>query len=239
VRSAIVAWLRRARTDSALVLRGSVMMRALSPRARVPEDVDLVVTDDATLDVIPDRVRALAGEELTVERTEVLWPDSPVPGIRVVLAHASGPLQVDLALREPMTLPPRAIEIPEVGEVLCVRPEDLYGWKLHGMVEFGHGQWRPKDLYDLDVLGELPMDREAVRVAIAAAFASRKEELSSLDDFLTRPAWGEGRSNRRRWRRFVDVVACDDFPVIRDRVRAAVRTFRENPESPEYAEYPE
>ena len=224
---AIEAWLRRVLAEDAFVLRGSVMLRALSGRAREPEDVDHIAIGDAmTLDAIAERIRALAGDAFEVGSIEVLWPDSIAPGIRAMLLHATGPFQVDVALREPMTLAPIRIAIPDVGAMPCAAPEDLFGWKLHGLIEFGLGQWRPKDLYDLDILAsDVALDPDAVRTAITAAFATRAAELTSLRDFLDRPDWGESRSNRRRWRRFSEVQPCDELPVIRERVRAVVRAL--------------
>lgn len=220
---AIIAWLRCAARDDQLVLRGSVMLRALSPRGRMPADVDHVALGLA-VDAVADRVRALVGEGLAVTSTEVIWPDSVTPGLRVMLAHATGPLQVDIATREPMSLPAAPIDIPGVGPIACARAEDLFGWKCHCLIEFGHGQWRAKDLYDLDVLaGELALDATALPAAVALAFGSRGVSPALLADFLERPAWGESRTGRRRWRELARELTIDDFAAVRERVRAAVR----------------
>jgi Nucleotidyl transferase AbiEii toxin, Type IV TA system len=220
---AIEAWLRLAARDDQLVLRGSVLMRALSPRGRMPADVDHVVLGELTLDAVADRVRALVADgELSVASTEVIWAESVTPAVRVMLDHASGPLQIDLVIRESMSLPPAPIAIAGIP-IACARPEDLFGWKCHGLVEYGHGQWRAKDIYDLDVLGaDVALDAAALRPAVALAFATRGSSPALLDDFLDRPAWGESRGGRRRWRDLARTVAVDEFAIVRERVRAVV-----------------
>lgn len=60
--------------------------------------------------------------------------------------------QIDLAVGDPMCVPPRRIAVAGVGDVLACAPETLFGWKLHGLCEFGPGRWRAKDLFDLDLL---------------------------------------------------------------------------------------
>jgi hypothetical protein len=161
-----------------------------------------------------------------VANVEVLWPESPAPGIRAVV----GELQVDIAIREPLEALPHRRELPEVGPVMCVAIEDLCAWKIHGLVEFGHGQWRPKDVYDLDVIAEIatriPWDRALVHRAVVRAFTSRAHQVPFLDDFLDRDIWGESASGRKRWRAFArDFPAAGDFQPLRDRVRAFVRSL--------------
>ena len=126
-----------------------------------------------------------------------------------------------------MCVPPRPIPIAGVGDVLACAPETLFGWKLHGLCEFGRGRWRAKDLFDLDLLWRAgALDVDACRAAVTLAFGSRALPLSALDDFRARPSWGLSRGGVRKWRSLSRThPAIDDFVVNRERVRAAVATL--------------
>jgi hypothetical protein len=212
-----------------LAVRGSVVLAALSERARRPDDVDhLLLGDGATLADAEARLRAIAGA-WPVAPVEVLWPDSPAPGIRAVVTVDGTPLQVDIAVGEPLEAPTVVHDVPGVGAVRCAALADLCAWKIHNLVELGRGQWRPKDVYDLDVIAALlapgaPSAPGAdVYPALLRAFASRADQLALLDDFLDRPGWGESTSGRKRWRAFARTwPAAGDFAPLRDRVRAFV-----------------
>jgi hypothetical protein len=215
----LVAWLRRA-VDVPWVLRGSIVTAVLCPGARAPNDVDYLAPGDAsTFDpaALERTVRALTD----VERSEVIWGETLTPGLRVFVAG----FQIDIAVGDPMCVPPRRLAIAGVGDVLACAPETLFGWKTHGLAEFGRGKWRAKDLYDLDLLWRhVALDRAATRAAIALAFSSRALPLSALDDFRTRPTWGQSFGGNRKWRalRKAHPQIADDQTVTRDRVRAAL-----------------
>jgi hypothetical protein len=227
----LLAWLRRAATPAGtgLALRGSAALRALTPRGRPPVDLDHVFTGAITLADLTDRARAIAAiadpEPLAITAVEPLWADSPAPGIRVHIDTDAGALQVDLATNERLSAPPGATAIPGAGTLAVVCPEDLYAWKIHGLVEFGRGQWRPKDLYDADLIAtELDLDPTLARAALDLAFTSRDNALAELDDFLTRPTWGTSKTGQRRWRRFAEAIPrIDSFDAIRTRVRTILR----------------
>jgi hypothetical protein len=123
-----------------------------------------------------------------------------------------------------MCVPPRPIAVADVGDVLACAPEMLFGWKLHGLCEFGPGKWRAKDLFDLDLLWRhARLDREATRAAVALAFGSRQLTLTALDDFRTRDSWGRSRGGVRKWRALTAAhPGVDDFHAVRARVRAAL-----------------
>ena len=115
-----------------------------------------------------------------------------------------------------------------VGEVLACAPETLFGWKLHGLAEFGRGKWRAKDLYDLDLLWRHgALDRDATRAAVELAFSSRALPLSALDDFRARPTWGQSFGGNRKWRalRKANPQITDDQTATRDRLRFAIDTI--------------
>jgi hypothetical protein len=237
----LVAWLRCAAAEPALsswVLRGSIVTAALCPGAREPGDVDyLAPGDGASFDAgaIEAAVRAAcarreANAGFEVERVEVIWPESPAPGLRAFIAgDVDGapvePFQIDIAVGDPMCVPPRVLAIAGVGDVLAVAPETLFGWKLHGLAELGRGKWRAKDLYDLDLLWRHDaLDPDATRAAIALAFSSRDLALAALDDFRTRATWGQSLGGNRKWRvlRKAHPQITDDQTTTRDRLRAAL-----------------
>ena len=164
--AALAAWLRRAATagDPAWIVRGSLVTAALCPGARSPADVDYLAPgrgadfDDAavaarlyTIAAAPD-----AQVPITIDRTEVIWAESDAPGLRAhAIAQVAGAevrFGVDVAVGDPMCVAPRAIAVADVGAVPACAPEMLFGWKVHGLCEFGRGRWRAKDLFDLDLL---------------------------------------------------------------------------------------
>ena len=235
--AALASWLRRAAGEpaaSAWVLRGSIVTAALCPGARPPADVDyLVPGDHATFD--PDALARIVHATvarpdpgpLAIVSTEVIFEETRSPGLRAHLAAGALPFQIDLAVGDPMCAPPRPLAIADVGDVRACAPETLFGWKLHGLCEYGPGKWRAKDLYDLDLLWRhAALDVATCRETIALAFSSRDLPLSALDDFRHRPTWGLSRGGVRKWRAFrTKVPAAEDFTVVRERVRAAVATL--------------
>lgn len=219
----LVAWLRRAASSpvvSSWVLRGGIVTAVLCPGARAPADVDYVAPGDATTfdaAAIEAAVRAITD----VAGAEVIWGETETPGVRLFLDG----FQLDVAVGDPMCVPPRPLAIAGVGEVLACAPETLFGWKTHGLAEFGRGKWRAKDLFDLDLLWRYaPLDHATTRAAIELAFSSRALPLAALDDFRTRPTWGQSFGGGRKWRalRKAHPQITDDQTVTRDRVRAAL-----------------
>jgi hypothetical protein len=203
------------------VLRGSIVTAALCPGARVPGDIDYLVPGDATSFDALAIERVVRSIDPRVERAEIIWGETQSPGLRVFLDG----FQVDLAVGDPMCVPPRPLPIAGVGDILACAPETLFGWKLHGLAELGRGRWRAKDLFDLDLLWRhARLDRAATRAAVALAFSSRVLPLSALDDFRTRPTWGQSTGGNRKWRalRKAHPQITDDQTATRDRVRAAV-----------------
>jgi nucleotidyltransferase AbiEii toxin of type IV toxin-antitoxin system len=235
--AALAGWLRRARhgPTSSWVLRGSIVTAVLCPGARPPADVDYIIPGDAAgfdAAALDRDVRATAaaddpGAPLTIASTEVIWAESPTPGLRAHVAAGESDderFQIDLSIGDPMCVPPRPIAVADVGQVLACAPEMLFGWKLHGLCEFGPGKWRAKDLFDLDLLWRhAGLDREATRAAVALAFGSRQLTLDALDDFRTRDSWGRSRGGVRKWRALTAAhPGVDDFHATRARVRAAL-----------------
>ncbi len=236
---ALHAWLRRAARHPAaadrLLLRGSLLLRAWCPgRARPAADVDYLVLGAFDADATAQLAHAIAAlpddsPPFVIERTELTWAETAFPGVRAHVRvggaeqHADG-FHVDFAYGDPLSLPPRPVRIDGVGEVLACAAETLFAWKLHGLVEFGAGRWRAKDLYDLDLMWHsLALDRAALGPAVDLAFASRSLPLAALGDFRTRATWGTSRGGVRKWRALAQrVPQLDDFVATRARVRAAV-----------------
>lgn len=239
-RSALLAgWLRRAAREPATatwVLRGSVVTAALCRDARPPADVDYLVAptaDDFEPEAIATTVRAIAARDdadtrLAVIATEVIFAGTSSPGVRAHLTGTSGHgddrFQLDLAVGDPMAVPPLPIAVAGVGDVVACAAETLFGWKVHGLVEHGRGVWRAKDLYDADLLWrQATLDHDHARAALGLAFSSRGLALTALDDLRTRPTWGTSRTGARRWRKLArDHAAVDDFVATRDRLCAAL-----------------
>jgi Nucleotidyl transferase AbiEii toxin, Type IV TA system len=233
-------WLRRAIQHPAapkLVLRGSILTRALcGDHSREPQDVDYLLleqpfnaqtTEKLALEIsrIPDH-----STDLMLESCNTIWADTPYPGLRVNLIGRVGnfelqSMQVDFACDDPLSMPPRMLELEGVGQVLTCAPETLFAWKLHGLVEFGRGRWKPKDLFDLDLLlSNLEFDKAELLTAIELAFTSRDMHINELGDFRTRDSWGcSSRSGRTKWRSFQLKYGQNiNFLETRDRVRHAV-----------------
>jgi len=199
------------------VVRGSLVTAEWCPGARPAADVDLVGTGPWDPDAARVAIREVLRErddvtsfDAEIASFEVIWADTPFPGLRTKIRGSlaadgatTRELQIDLGYGDPLAVPPVATTIGGDGPVLAVRPETMFGWKAHGLFEFGRGQWRAKDLYDLWLLAErVPMDGSAVVRSVEVAFASRGLPLSAADRFLFDDRWGGSRGSRRRWESF-------------------------------------
>jgi hypothetical protein len=235
-------WLRRAGQHPATsdwVLRGSLVTRALCGQGRVPADVDYLVSGEYQ----PDTLAALIAEvaqlpdhstRLTLTRTEAIWAETPFPGLRAFLVgqdhEHEQTFQVDFSFGDPMVQAPVALLMPEVGSVQACPAETLWAWKLHGLVEFGPGKWRGKDLYDLYLLQtHVKLDHNALPEVATLAFSSRETPLGDLDELLTRESWGCSVSNGRKWRTFQRRAGVDaEFLEVRNAVRMLVNDVMNN-----------
>jgi hypothetical protein len=223
------AWLRRVERSpyaDRLVLRGSLVTRRFFP-SRKCEDVDHLLLDGTAdeLQRAADAVIAVPDEEpLEIVAREKLWPEMELPGHRVVFANG---LQVDIGFGDPITAPPERVAV-EGANVLCVRPESMIAWKMHGLVELGErGRWRPKDLHDLFLYASLAVDEAEVKKALPVAFSSRGHSPSLLAALMNEPTWGTSRGSRNRWKRFRrdEVPTAPDLPDVIAKVRARFRSI--------------
>lgn len=200
----VAPWLRRvakSRYADRLVLRGSLLTSQWVPE-RPAADVDHVLDPSggpAEARRIVDEVLALPDPEPLPEPThEVIWANTPSPGHRTKI----GDLQIDVGGGDPLAVPAERRTIFG-SPVLAVRPETMVGWKVHGLVELGHGQWKGKDLYDIYLIDRAcALDETALVASIALAFSSRNDALSLLDRFLYTEEWGRSRGSRRKWEAF-------------------------------------
>jgi hypothetical protein len=201
----VQAWLRRvakSRHADRLLFRGSLLTQQWVPE-RPAADVDHVLDPEGT----PAEARAIVEEILAIADAEplpsatheVIWANTPWPGHRTKLGDA---LQIDVGSGDPLAVPAQRISIDGIS-LLAVRPETMFGWKVHGLVELGHGQWKGKDLYDLYLLDRhCTLDHDALVASIALAFSSRNYQLSLLDRLLYTEQWGRTRGSRRKWEAF-------------------------------------
>ena len=213
----ITGWLRRVAAGverERLVVRGSLLLQGWgSPRA--PADVDHLLLgeyDEAAARAVVDAVLARpVDDEVTFDHAqathEAIWAETPFPGLRsqVIGRHrgVEALLQIDLGHGDPLAAPPIPMTIAGASPLLGVRAETMLAWKAHGLVEFGRGQWRAKDLYDLCFLAEhVPLDASLAAAALRLAFDSRATALSAADRFLFGADWGGSRGSRRRWETF-------------------------------------
>lgn len=203
------AWLRRvakSRHADRMILRGSLLTQQWIPE-RPAADVDHVLVPDGN----PTEARAIADEILAIPDEEplppaaheVIWANTPWPGHRTKLGTDDDALQIDIGSGDPLAIPPARVEIFGVS-LLAVRPETMFGWKVHGLVELGFGQWKCKDLHDVYLLDKhCTLDEAALVASIKLAFGSRDYALSLLDRFLYTEQWGRSRGSRRKWDAFV------------------------------------
>ncbi len=232
------AWLRRATRHSMrprLLLSGSTLIAALCQHARIPNDIDYVVTGDFDAALMARTAHEIvslpdARGALKVAQIEEIYEYTEAfPGLR---AHIVGslsmggtqPFLVDFAFGDPLSVPPRTIHIAHVGPVLAIAPESLFAWKVHAFVQFGPDRWRPKDVYDLYVLWtEGQLNTRVLPEAIDLAFSSRGATLDELDDFRMADDWGLAAYGPKHWAAFAAAYSVTiSFQAIRTQLRTAL-----------------
>lgn len=176
--------------EAELVLRGSMITRLwAAPFPRVAQDLDFLGTFPHSVEGTAGRfLPTLAAEHPDGVRFDVprstakdIWEGSEFPGVRLTLfADVFGEQHVttvDVGFGDPLVPPPAVAEYPLLGggeaRVWAVHPATLIGWKLHGLAEWGHARWRPKDLLDLWLLlGGRPHPPTPFRSALASSAAA-------------------------------------------------------------------
>jgi hypothetical protein len=222
----ILARVARSPDRERLVLRGGVLTAALCPSRTPPDDVDFVWTgawDFARVEAVVHGLAAAGPTPMRVLEAHGIWTETPFPGLRAIVEEGDEAAQIDVGWGDPIDPPPVLRDV--MGEAVhAVRPETMIAWKLHGLFEFGHGKWRPKDLYDLALLAGVPVDGVALHRATRLAFSSRGTPLESADRFLRDPSWGTSRGSRRKWVAWAKKRGLDPLPDL-DATRARVRSL--------------
>ncbi len=217
-----------------LVLRGGLAMRpAEGPLHRTVEDVDFLGLPPLDVEAGPGALVEIVGAQIDdgirydgVE-TETIWEESETPGVRArALAHIDGqevPVQIDLSFGDPRVVPDRAIKLEgQTTPIQAAAVETIYAWKVHGLFERGHGQWRPKDLFDLWILSQREdLDESKLPEALRATFDSHGDSFAIMDRFLGGP-WGTSSGSREKWRKYVE--SRDDVPKDMQEVVTEIRT---------------
>ncbi len=177
------------------ILRGSQLTQAWVP-GRVANDLDFLLDGEWKVEAALEAVKETAGGHGLVE---VIWEDTPWPGVRLSLPG----LQVDFGWAEKLAAAPVPFTLHGTTWP-AVTPEVMFGWKTHSLVEHGErGRWHAKTLADLVLLERhVKLDRAVAARAIALAFESHDQRVSALDGFLDDPTWGTSRGSRNRWKSY-------------------------------------
>ena len=228
----------------ACVLRGGLMVRRWSgPVLRPVDDLDFLWTESyAPEPVATGLLGALAADlgdglafDVEAARREIIWAETAHPGLRLHVpvrgADSTTGLQIDVGSDDPLDPPAVECELPSaLGplRVRTVRPETMLAWKVHGLFERGRGRWRPKDLWDVDVLSRhAPREEAAFERALKLAFESRGMSLSEAMR-LVEGAFGTSRQSRRKWERFREErgeTQVPDLPEALCRVATFLRPY--------------
>ena len=227
----------------AFALRGGMLVRHWFPEARRPvRDVDLVCSLPFDARGMRERVGVILsdrriddGIEYDPERFRfnVLWPESPHPGLRLfAVGRVDGWCQdVTVDFTHRLDVWPRAERTSFVAargeaKLWTCPPEMLIGRKLQVTVELGRRHWRPKDLYDLwMMLRRRTPSRDVLGEAIERSFVGHLGA-ERLDDVLGRSSWWAEDRARMRWGHFVRCVrqAPADLEMVVEEVRSHLAT---------------
>jgi hypothetical protein len=181
-----------------VTLRGSLVTQRWVP-SRSAHDVDFCLDGAWTVEALEGAVSAVLEGPFTV-----LFPESRLPGGRVVVGEGPDQLQVDFGQDDPLAISTERAVVHGV-ELPIVRPEQMLAWKIHGLVEFGpRGRWSPKTLADVVLIHRhVPaLDHAALQTSLEVAFSSRGLTFHALDEFLDDPTWGRSRGSRNKWRSY-------------------------------------
>ncbi len=193
-------------------------------------------------DGVHARERELGLRWETSWERESIWSKSPTPGVRYTFyGHHHGQremLQVDISSGDPMCQP-AAVETffsPALKACLSLKVisvETALAWKIHGLFEFLHGNWRPKDLWDIYLLLQhLPYASHTLLRAVMLAFESREDPVQMLERLLYGDFAQSARS-LKGWTHFqntqiargISSAFVPDLPEVLSVVRAHLRAL--------------
>jgi Nucleotidyl transferase AbiEii toxin, Type IV TA system len=208
----VVRRVARGPTASRWVLRGSLVTRRFAGLLRPVFDVDFLDTGPFDAEATTASLGAVlardAGDGIafSVLGAEVIWAETAFPGVRAQVEARAGaealPIQVDVGFGDPLVPDPELVDDGTGHGVLSCRAETLFGWKVHGLYDRGPGQWRPKDLFDVWLLGRhAPLDPEALPRAVRSAFESRGTPLAVTAPLLA-GRFATSPWSRRKWASF-------------------------------------
>ena len=198
------------------VLRGSMLTRSWVP-ARVAQDLDFTSSTALSVEETARHFLPLLRDDAADDglrfdnaafRVIGIWQETAFPGVRLFLRVGLGApnlsLSIDVGFRDPLVPPAEIVDYPSlIGPTFrtwCCRPETMLGWKLHGLAEMGERRWRPKDLYDLLLLGErFAPDADVLAAAIASAFTSRKYRVEDAAAVFSPASWWATKRSQVRW----------------------------------------
>ncbi|MEN0066573.1 MAG: nucleotidyl transferase AbiEii/AbiGii toxin family protein [Myxococcota bacterium] len=208
------AFLRRIARDpeaEAFALRGGMLVRHWFPEmGRIARDVDVVCAWPFDPPAVRRKLAGLLARDVGdgVQfaprfRTDIIWPDTPHPGIRLIAPGRLGgewdELHADLTFRLPVWPEASVKELRVEGGsprlALCP-PEMLIARKITVTANRGPRAWRPKDLVDLWWMLEhgSPSTRtvgEAVeRTLSLAAWRDGPARLAFWQDPMAASSWG-------------------------------------------------
>lgn len=226
IRQYLLETILRRQVDSPLsdffILRGGMLMRMwASPKVRPADDLDFLALFPYDLEETINKVKAFLSSQTTFDdgtvfyidsvKGEGTWTETPSPGARITMSGLfegeEFSSKIDVGFGDPLTLPALKIEYPTFISgnlnVLACQLETAFGWKLHGLVEFGEKRWRAKDLYDLFLLIEQinPQSQDLLE-AIKMAFSSKNTDLSTVVKMFESPTWFTKEKSLLRWEQF-------------------------------------
>ncbi|HUQ34389.1 MAG TPA: nucleotidyl transferase AbiEii/AbiGii toxin family protein [Pyrinomonadaceae bacterium] len=220
----------------AFVLRGGMLTRIwVGPERRAAEDLDFLCLYPFDVAETVTRLRRILRSEAAVNDSiqfdeesitgEATWQETDFPGVRIngraLLGQDEYSYRVDCGFNDPLSPPAVWFDYPSLlggqasARVLSCRVETAIGWKLHGLVDYGARRWRPKDLYDLFLLGEYtPLSPDDLAAAIRTAFVSRETPLEAALLMFDSIVWWKSDRSLKKWRDFSEranpsIVAVD------------------------------
>jgi hypothetical protein len=227
--------LSQCETERQFVLKGAQVFSVWQASPHRPtRDLDLLCFGDSSLAGVKaffeellakpaDPDDGLVWGEINVSR---IREDQHYEGVRVavkvVLAKALIPLQIDIGFGDAITPAPVELEWRELldfpaARLLTYPPETVIAEKLNAAQELGLGNSRMKDFYDLDWLcRHLEFNHQTLHDAIWATFANRGTEWPKEPMLALTQAFAEDKGKLTQWSAFLrkNQLSADPLPVI-------------------------
>lgn len=224
-----------------LILKGATVFALWLQSHRTTRDLDFLGLGDFGLEeaaaVIREIVEVAMDDGLRFDAStvcaEAIREESEYRGVRV---HVSARLdtarirvQIDIAIGDVVTPPPKVAELPAIlphlppPKVKVYPPETIVAEKLHAMVKLGIANSRMKDFFDVYVLASgREFDGALLTKAVTRTFRRRRTAIPHEPFALTEDFYRD-RQKQTQWRAFVAKAGLEapaDFVVIGRRLRA-------------------